>query len=483
MKSIRLSLILVLFSGSALAQEFPGFRTGNYTGVNGVFFNPANIADSRHKWHFNLLSFHASVANDNASFSLSDLKTAIDNDGLENQLTGTGAGLTTAMVNASIHGPSLMVSTGAKSSIAITTRSRVLVNAIEIDGELADRLIDESSGNSSSFNILSNARNRVNMNAWTEFGLTYSRILMDQGEHFLKGGVTLKYLAGAANAYLGIDNLTGQVNDDIITGDPYLSNSTGRLQIGFGGINFSDFELNDLASFRSSGFGGDIGFVYEYRPGGDRLAADAFDNKYRFRIGLALLDMGSIRYKRDLARSGGYDIQITGAERLNLSEVEANDLDDLKNYFDSRPQYFTPLPGLATANYNVSLPGSLNLDVDYRVTKRFYLNLGGMFSLTNSDKNVYNGQQFNSVTLTPRIESSSFGLYVPIQYHTLSKLNAGVALRYGPLFAGSGSLLTALTGESKQADLFMGLRFGALKKEKKSKRKASTVTDKEAIGL
>lgn len=483
MKSIRLSLILVLFSGSALAQEFPGFRTGNYTGVNGVFFNPANIADSRHKWHFNLLSFHASVANDNASFSLSDLKTAIDNDGLEDQLTGTGAGLTTAMVNASIHGPSLMISTGSKSSIAITTRSRVLVNAIEIDGELADRLIDESSGSSSSFNILSNARNRVNMNAWTEFGFTYSRILMDQGEHFLKGGVTLKYLAGAANAYLGIDNLTGQVNDDIITGDPYLSNSTGRLQIGFGGINFSDFDLNDLTSFRSSGFGGDIGFVYEYRPGGDRLAADAFDNKYRFRIGLALLDMGSIRYKRDLARSGGYDIQITGSERLNLSEVEANDLDDLKNYFDSRPQFFTPLPGASTANYNVSLPGSLNLDVDYRVTKRFYLNLGGMFSLTNSDKNIYNGQQFNSVTVTPRIESSSFGLYVPIQYHTLSKLNAGVALRYGPLFVGSGSLLTALTGESKQADLFMGLRFGAMKKEKKSKRKASTVTDKEAIGL
>jgi hypothetical protein len=482
MKSIRLSLMLLLFSGSTMAQEFPGFRTGNYTGANGVFFNPANIADSRHKWHFNLLSFHASIANDNASFSLSDLKSAIDNDELEDQLTGTGAGLTTAMVNATIHGPSLMISTGAKSSIAISTRSRVLVNAIEIDGELADRLIDESSGNSSSFNILSNAKNRVNMNAWTEFGFTYSRILMEQGEHFLKGGLTLKYLAGAANAYLGVDNLTGQVDDDLITGDPYLSNSTGRLQIGFGGVNFSDFDWNDLTSFRSSGFGGDIGFVYEYRPGGDRLAVDAFDNKYRFRIGLALLDLGSIRYKRDLARSGGYDINITGGERLNLSEVEANDLDELKAYFDSRPQFFTPIPGATTANYNVSLPGSLNLDLDYRFTKRFYLNVGGMVSLTNSDKNIYNGQQFHSVTVTPRIESSSFGLYVPIQYHTLSKLNAGVALRYGPLFVGSGSLLTAMTGESKQADIYMGLRFGAMKKEKK-KKKASTITDKEELGL
>ena len=40
----------------AAAQDFPGYRAGNYTGVNGVFFNPANIADSRYRFDVNLFS-------------------------------------------------------------------------------------------------------------------------------------------------------------------------------------------------------------------------------------------------------------------------------------------------------------------------------------------------------------------------------------------------------------------------------------------
>ncbi len=46
----------VLFSASFLAaqaqHQYPGYRSGNYTGVNGVFFNPASIADSRYRWDY-----------------------------------------------------------------------------------------------------------------------------------------------------------------------------------------------------------------------------------------------------------------------------------------------------------------------------------------------------------------------------------------------------------------------------------------------
>ncbi|MCR6719051.1 MAG: DUF5723 family protein [Chitinophagaceae bacterium] len=313
------------------AQEFSGVRTGNYTGVNGVFYNPANIADSRHKWQFNLVSFHALVGNDKASFSLSDLTNSFDGDELEDQLTGNGSGLTSAMVYTNIHGPSLMLTIDKKSSIALTTRARVLMNAIDIDGELAKRIIDDADDGDGNFNIASAARMRVNMNAWSEFGFTYSRVLMENGPHFLKGGITMKYLAGAANAYIGIDNLTGQVTEDIITGNSYLSNASGRMQLGFGGVSLNDFELNDLTSFKSTGFGADLGLVYEYRPA-SLNDYDVASNKYRFRVGLALLDAGSISYKRDITRSGGYDISITGAERLNLAELDDTDVDDLKGF-------------------------------------------------------------------------------------------------------------------------------------------------------
>ena len=106
----------------------------------------------------------------------------------------------------------------------------------------------------------------VNVNAWTEFGLSYARVLHDEGKHFLKAGGTIKYLAGVANAYTGVDNLQGTLDEAVLSEEVRLTNSTGRLQVGFGGLELADFKVDQLTSFQSTGFGGDIGFVYEYRP-------------------------------------------------------------------------------------------------------------------------------------------------------------------------------------------------------------------------
>lgn len=43
-------------------------------------------------------------------------------------------------------------------------------------------------------------------------------------------------------------------------------------------------------------------------------------------------------------------------------------------------------------------------------------------------------------------------------------------MRLGPLFIGSGSVLTALLGDSRQADVHIGLRFGGLQKNKVKKQ-------------
>ena len=61
------------------------------------------------------------------------------------------------------------------------------------------------------------------------------------------------------------------------------------------------------------------------------------------------------------------------------------------------------------------------------------------------------------------------GIYLPVNYNELTSFNAGLSVRLGPLFVGSGSLLTAMLGESKQADFHFGLRFGGLQKNKAKK--------------
>lgn len=477
---LRKMIVPAFLLGSlfSFSQDYTGYRTGNYTGVNGVFFNPANIADSRYRWDVNLVSVSVLGGNNQASFKLKNLSESLNADSLENQLYGRNAGATSGIMSVNLIGPSFMFNAGKKTAIAITTRSRVMANVQDVDGTLLQQVVDGYTSDAGLPYTITSAKNmRVNMNAWTEFGASVGQVIIDKQKHFLKGGITLKYLAGVGNAYLQIKNLTTTINEDKVSEEAYLSNTTGRIGTGFGGARFDDFEVDDLTSFDSKGFGVDIGFVYEFRPDhathrrGDNYEWRRDQNKYKLRVGVALLDIGSLKYKRDNTRSGAYDLGVTGAERFYLSELSDIELDDYKQFFDSRPQYFTPVAGSTENDYKVGLPTTLQLDVDYHLLRGFYISAAGQFSLVSSDSKPYNSQYQNSFTITPRYETSIFGCYIPVNYNELTKLNAGLSLRFGPVFVGSGSVLTALVGESKQADVHIGIRFGVLHKNKAGKKK------------
>jgi hypothetical protein len=479
-------IITLFVSGQLAAQDFAGYSSGNYTGVNGTFFNPANIADSRYSWDLNLFSLNTYVGNNRASFNLKNIGQTFG-DSLLNQFIGKNGGLTKALVNAVVHGPSLMISTSKKSAIALTTRARIMINANDIDAPLANQMIDGSSGDIAfPYSINSNANMGVGINGWTEYGLSYAMVITDKDKHFFKGGITLKYLAGAANGYLNSNGLKGTMNFDDVKEAAYLQNSTGNMQLGFGGINLDDFEASRLLTFKSTGIGADIGFVYEFRPDYDKYRLDDNSwrkdmNKYKLRIGVALLDIGSLQYEKDMQRSGAYAIDITDAEKWYVNELSDMPVDELKNYFDTHPQYFTPEAGNSNKKYKVALPSSLRVDADYHVNKGFYINVGGQLSLVNASGKAWNNYYYSSITVTPRIEGRKLGLYIPLNYNQLTKLNAGVSLRLGALFVGSGSALTALFGNSKQVDFHVGLRFGGLRKNmfKKQERQKEKATEKE----
>lgn len=468
MKKLQWLLYSFAITAPAMAQDFPGYRAGNYTGVNGVFFNPANIADSRYRWDVNLVSINTIVGNNKASFNLKDLGNSFKGDSLKNQIFGDNAGPSSGTFGLTITGPSVMFNTGKKMAFALTTRARTMVTINDIDGKLANKLINDFENDPSlPYDINSSNNMRVTANAWTEFGASVARVLVDKGTHFLKGGISVKYLAGAANGYLYIDQLNAKLNADVPAQDVYLSPATGRLGIGFGGVKLDDFEASDLTSFSSTGFGADIGFVYEFRPDckdGNGKGRD--ENKYKLRVGAALLDVGSIKYTRDQKRSGAYDINISNSERFYFEELKSADIDDYKSVFNSRPDAFTSV-GDSGSTYKVSLPTTLQIDADYHFCRGFYVNVAGQISMVKTDTKPYNSQYYNGFAVTPRFEGKVIGVYVPVSYNELTKLNAGVSLRLGPLFVGSGSVLTALFDNSKQADAHIGIRFGGLQKRKK----------------
>jgi hypothetical protein len=435
---------------ASFSQNLAGLQTGNYTGVDGVFFNPANIAGSPCKWDVNLWSLHLMVGNDKASYSFRDLTHSLNGDTLKQRIAGAGSGNTSAMMNLDILGPSFMFNIGKRNAFAFSSRLRVMANTKRVDGKLLNQFINEDIGDPElPYNFSTSGDNLISVNAWTEFGASFGRVLVDKGPHFLKGGITLKYLAGVANGYLQMSQLQGTLDAD--GAGVYLAQTSGTVGVGFGGTRIDDIKDGHLGGLNSSGFGGDIGFVYEFKP---------MRHGYLLRAGIALLDVGAISYKQDASRTGAYTAHITGAEHLYVDEL--GEVDNYNQFLQNHPQYFTPVPPGDGSSYRVSLPTTLQLDLDYHILKGLYANLSSQFSLAGNKP--YNSSYYNAFTLTPRWESRHFGFYLPVNYNALTHFNAGFSARIGPFFFGSGSVLSALMKDSRQMDFFMGFRFGGLRK-------------------
>lgn len=275
------------------------------------------------------------------------------------------------------------------------------------------------------------------------------------------------------NASVQVNNLNAVLDYDNTLDDSYLRNSTGQIGLNFGGVSLSDFDANELLNFSGGGMGFDIGFTYEWRPkvsSNENQSSIRYQNKYKFRGGISVLDIGSLRFDRNPSESGAYQMDITGTERFYLNTLTDVDLNEFNSVLQQYPQYFIPAAQNTDTRYKTKMPTTLQLDADYYVGKGFYVN--GALQLPFNKKTQFDIiRSYTNFMITPRYEGRSFGFYLPLSFHELSGFNAGASIRLGPLFFGSASILTALFSNSKQVDAHFGLRFGVLHAKNKQGRK------------
>lgn len=474
MNKIFAAFLLSLFSGLSLYGQnfsFPGTRMGNYTGVQSVFFNPAQAADSRYKFDLNLFGLNAGLGNNKAAFSLNNVFSTFSSDDALNSLF-SGDGLISGQVNLDILGPSLLISLPKKMGIAFTTRVRSQFSITDLDGKLGKSVLNDLNNEITlPYTINSNANMRINTTGWAEYGVSFGAVLLDKGDHFFKAGATLKYLAGAGNTYFQLDQLNATIIQDPNpnSSDIYLgAGSRGVIGLGVAG-GLETITPSALLNSSSSGIGADLGFTYEYRPGNNRK------HPYKYRLSLALLDFGSIKYQRDISKSGTFAMLVNTPPGFNLQTLQGVSLSDYKQTLTNNPN-FTPSSTNNNTTINVSLPTTAQLSADVHLIRNLYLSAGAQISLVNRN-NPENPFLYSGFTITPRYEGKGLGLYFPINYNSLSQLAMGTTLRLGPLYVGSGSILSALLSQSKQADVHVGFRLGILKKTKSNKSIKSSDQD------
>ncbi len=461
-------LCLTVLLASVAVQSQSIIRTGNYQGVNGVFNNPANIADSKHRLDVNLVSISTSIANDRASFRIRDMGKSLNLDSIRNQFLYSHFGTSNALAFMDVAGPSIMISLGKHSSFALTTRARIMANQTNFDGKLLDAIYsDQEPGQTIPYTLNMRDEMRMTMNAWTEYGLSYAHVLYNNGRHFIKGGLTVKYLVGVGSGFTSVNKLTGILHSSQNEGY-YLRDASGTVGVGSVGLNFDDIEPQQFEKMESKGLGADLGFVYEYRQDHenyDEGNTGSNENKYKVQVSVSLLDLGKITYRNPHANGGLYNINIGGNEQFYFNQFDGVKLQHANQVFENNPGMFEKIDSDLDRDYQVSLPMITQIGIDYQLYKSIHINLTGTIPFRKDQlSKPFNSRSYASITFTPRIESRKVGLYIPVQYNALSRMNAGVAIRMGGLYLGSSSILSAIFKESKQLDLQLGAKFSLLKK-------------------
>lgn len=450
-KRIFLSLFAFASFCSANAQSYLGYIPDNYAGVQSVLYNPASIADSRFKVDINLFSTSSSIGNDLYGVKIFDVfKDGYDFD-LEAKKNFSNAN--NAFLNTDVMGPSVMFNIAPKHTLAIYTRARAVLNVIDINGNVVNEI---SKDNKTDFDYPVGSPNAVG-NSWGEFGVSYAAVLFQRGEHFLKGGITAKYLQGVANYHLQGNNINLEFQENLLFPELSTYETTGSAIYGSSQDFATDSDI-DVDS-KSRGFGVDLGLVYEWRPEYSADRADINDlkevNKYKLRFGVSVTDLGSMKYDKGIRRN--YDLNET---------ITQDDYDNADNFdeFLENNYNFTVLNGAVRSN----LPTAIHADVDWNIHRRFYLNANGDLGIVSKTKLNQNSIA-NRVSLTPRYESKWFSAYIPISYMDYSKqAQVGLGLRTGVFFIGSSSIVSnAISKSSRAADIHLGIKIPVYQKKAK----------------
>ena len=503
MIKIKLFLLLFFLGYQLNAQNYLGVMTSNYGGVMSTDLQPASFVDGRFLFDLNLgsvnvntyqnfVSFNTSgmpggwlksFKNDEAynSWALPDstfmdrhiVKRYADNS---NDKMGANINLQMDLFNFAFH-------INPKIAIGLKAKARSITNIGNVDPSFAI-LIEQGLD----YPLLWNQKIEeqflnVNHLTWAEVGFNYGQVVLDQEEHFLKAGATIKYLKGYSAAYFQTSNLQFNLkNNDttqLITGNlnyGYSDNLPGLIENGLDNKFNSNF-----------GLGLDLGFVYEWRPkykdfkydmDGETNLWMKNKNKYKAKVGISLIDLGSIRFKKgglsrnfSVNNSSLFDLQ-SFSTASSLSDFDQI-IDSLINESSAAGNTNWTSEQSPNSTFVMRTPTALSLQLDYQLGKYFYVNISGVMNviLKKKDTKVIVP---NQLSITPSFDWSWFGLFLPISMNEYSGFKTGLASRLGPLSIGVTDFRALFSvGKVRGAEFYLGLRlpilYSAIKDKDKDK--------------
>lgn len=471
----------ILFTISCLAQQNIEWRTDSYAGINSIYLNPSFTNQFPLSWDLNLAgagflfdnnyAYLRKASNidllkmrDQATFEFAPDLLETGNQPAPDAIVldfFEGSKKRYAMVNQRVEGPSFLFKISENNSVGFFTGFRTMFSTQNIPGAFSYYTYDPFPLNTP-FTV---DQMDGTFMSWAEYGLHFSHN-RESSEGKFSFGINLKLLQGYEAAYFDVTEAfeyTKLPNDSI---------SGSRAFLDFG---LTTSLIDGANDFQTSVNGSGVGFSM-----GVNYAADAYDGDkpYEYRIGLSLLDIGSIRFSKNseahqLATENLAKVAAEDYETLNYSQDEITDAIEIF----SGQVLGDPDASFVDNEFGVFLPSAIAIQADYAFTPHFFLSAALLQRIPFGKINVKRDNYFN---ITPRFEHRWFSVGLPLSFYNWDQFKVGATLRLAYLVIGTENLTSWFSkAPYTGTDFYIALKvnpfqlgfdgFGKRKKRKRGK--------------
>lgn len=437
---------LCLFKVTA-QDHFSGIKNSNGFSLLSAAVNPAELSNLNSKYEINFFSASVNASNNKVGFN-----ELVKNSGNIADLLFQGNEPVNLRIDAEIYGPGFAIKKD-KWTFAISSKAFAKLNFIDIDPKLGEAVNNGTLGSVVSTSLLSNEKNqRLNGTSWGEIGFSAARNLFENEKNKFSVGTSLKLLFPGSYTNFGVDQFKGKI--DVVLGEAYLNDTNANLNIAYSGnlrngfTNFGDYSRSLFGKL--NGFAVDLGLNYQLK--------DA--QSYKLNAGVSIKNIGGMTFKEANNASNNYTLNIPPSSvtnsGLNLNNFQnVNSLEEAETIL-LQSGYLTKKE--SNKDVKVKLPTTFIAYVDFKVIPKFFVSVYTQQKLNSDRKNDQISTQ-NIVSVTPRFSLKNYDLYSSWSTNEISGITGGFGFRVYGFYLGSSSIITAVTSDSKQADLYLGYRL------------------------
>ena len=464
MDYLKAIIIFFLFSTRVSAQEMWGISNSNFSGNMGIQLNPSTIVAAPYKYELHYFSMDLFAQN---NYIFLPAKANVIANGITGKLGSeknfydlfrddpqSGFG------HVDVIGPSFIYNNGHR-AWGIHTAFRNELSALDVPTPVAKYIYEKYRFKPFVNKSFSSNPFSVAYMSWAELGGTYGKVLIEKERDFLKAAITGNVLFGFDGLYLDARKFDYTILDNsaviIHSMDATIAHAVDQN---------GNADFGNIVKLRGFGISTTLGATYiRHRRRGAFDCNNTADNfkKYKYRVGLSLMDFGLIRFSNQ-----AHVLEVgTQIDRLwsNLDTIKFSSFSHLDEILSNHVN--GTAGSVENKSFAMFLPSAISIQFDYSFTPHVYGNISWLNRIHYSVQEVARG---NQVDASVRYEKKKWEAAADFTLFEYNQPAVGISLRHSFFVIGTDRLLEWLSvTDIRSVDLFFGFKANLCDFKKKSK--------------